>query len=135
VRAIDAADPARGTAEAALQRVLAASWQQIARHAQLTEAISRTLGTRAAELHSPVEQRLSELVNRDRREGAFRNDVPVQWLLTVYFALVHAAGRDVANGASTASGAERSLLPTLLGAFGAPPPAQVSSEHLLEDQV
>jgi hypothetical protein len=135
VRAIDAADPARGTAEAALQRVLAASWQQIARHAQLTEAISRTLGTRAAELHSPVEQRLSELVNRDRREGAFCNDVPVQWLLTVYFALVHVAGREVANGASTASGAERSLLPTLLGAFGAPPPAQVSSEHLLEDQV
>jgi hypothetical protein len=59
----------------------------------------------------------------------------VQWLLTVYFALVHVAGREVANGASTASGAERSLLPTLLGAFGAPPPAQVSSEHLLEDQV
>jgi len=47
--------------------------------------------------------------------------VPVKWLLTVYFALVHAAGREVANGASTASGAERSLLPMLLGASGEPP--------------
>jgi hypothetical protein len=67
-----------------------------------------------------VEQRLSELVNRGRREGAFRHDVPVRWLLTVYFALVHAAGREVADGTSTASEAERSLLPTLLGAFGVP---------------
>jgi TetR/AcrR family transcriptional regulator, mexCD-oprJ operon repressor len=120
VHAIDTADPARGPAEAALQRVLAASWQQVASHAQLTEAIGHILGERAAELHAPVEQRLSELVKRGRRDGAFRRDVPVRWLLTVYFALVHAAGRDVATGTSTASQAERSLLPTLLGAFGAP---------------
>jgi hypothetical protein len=36
---IDASEPARGSAEVALQRVLAASWQRVARHAQLTEAI------------------------------------------------------------------------------------------------
>jgi hypothetical protein len=83
-------------------------------------AIGRILGERAAELHAPVEQRLSELVNRGRREGGFRHDVPVRWLLTVYFALVHAAGREVANGPSTASEAEEFLLRTLLGAFGAP---------------
>jgi TetR/AcrR family transcriptional repressor of mexCD-oprJ operon len=119
-RAIDASNPAQGPAEVALQRVLAASWQQVAHHAQLTEAIGHILGERAAELHAPVELRLSELVSRGRREGAFRDDVPVPWLLTVYFALVHAAGRQVANGASTASDAERSLLATLLAAFGAP---------------
>jgi TetR/AcrR family transcriptional repressor of mexCD-oprJ operon len=120
VHAIDAGGPARGPAQDALQRVLAASWQQVARHAQLTEAIGRILGERAAALHAPVEQRLSELINRGRRDGAFRRDVPVRWLLTVYFALVHAAGREVATGASTAGEAERSLLPTLLGAFGVP---------------
>ena len=120
VRAIDASDPTQGPADVALQRVLTASWQQVAHHAQLTEAIGQILGERATELHAPVEQRLSELVNRGRREGVFRNDVPVPWLLTVYFALVHAAGRQVANGASTANEAEQFLLPTLLGAFGAP---------------
>ena len=41
VRAIDAGDPAQGPAEVALQRVLAASWQQVAHHALLTEAIGR----------------------------------------------------------------------------------------------
>jgi hypothetical protein len=59
-------------------------------------------------------------VNRGRREGAFRHDVPVQWLLTVYFVLVQAAGREFANGASTASQAKRSVLLTLLSTFGAP---------------
>jgi hypothetical protein len=58
-----------------------------------------------------VEQRLSELLNQGRREDAFRHDVPVRWLLTVYFALVHAAGREVANGISTASEAERFCSP------------------------
>jgi AcrR family transcriptional regulator len=53
VHAIDAGELARGRAEVALQRVLAASWQQVAHHAQLTEAIGRILGERAAELHAP----------------------------------------------------------------------------------
>jgi hypothetical protein len=43
VHAIGASDPAQGPAGAALQRVLAASWQQVPRHAQLTEAIGRIL--------------------------------------------------------------------------------------------
>ena len=44
----------------------------------------------------------------------------MRWLLTVYFAEVHAAGREVAKGASTVSMGERSVLTTLLGPFGAP---------------
>ncbi len=65
---------------------------------------------------------------RRRREGAFRDDVPVLWLLTVYFALVHAAGRRVATGASTASEAEQPLLPTLLGAS-----ARLTADNVLTD--
>jgi TetR/AcrR family transcriptional regulator, mexCD-oprJ operon repressor len=117
---ISAGTRPRGRPMAGCLRPLAASWQQVARHAQLTEAIGRILGERAAALHAPVEQRLSELINRGRRDGAFRHDVAVRWLLAVYFALVHAAGREVATGASTAGEAERSLLLTLLGAFGVP---------------
>ena len=75
------------------------------------------MGGRTAGL---VEQRLSALMIRGGRDGAFRDDVAVRWLLTVYFAQVHAAGREVAKGASTVSMGERSLLTTLLGAFGAP---------------
>jgi TetR/AcrR family transcriptional repressor of mexCD-oprJ operon len=112
--------PASGSA--ALQRVLTASWQQVARHAYLTDAISRILGHRAAELHAPVAQGLSALVDRGQRDGIFRGDVPPRWLLTTYFAFVHAAGREVAAGASTATEAERSLIRTVLGAFGATAP-------------
>ena len=69
------------------------------------------MGGRTAGL---VEQRLSELVIRGGRDGAFRDDVPVRWVLTVHFAQVHAAGREVAKGASTVSSGERYLLTTLL---------------------
>jgi hypothetical protein len=48
-------------------------------------------------------------VNRGRCEGAFRSDVPVRCLLTVYFALVHAAGVEVPT-APARPGRPRSLV-------------------------
>jgi hypothetical protein len=63
-----------------------------------------------------------DLLRRGRLAGTFRSDVPEWWMLTTYFALVHAAGRDVAVGAGDAEEAGQALARTLLGAF-APPPA------------
>jgi TetR/AcrR family transcriptional regulator, mexCD-oprJ operon repressor len=119
VQVIDASNPASGPADAALQRVLAASWQQVAYLAPLGEAISRLLGDRAAELHLPVEQRLTALLSRGRREGTFRRDLPARWLLATYFALVHAAGREFASGGNTASEVEQFLTDTVLRVFAA----------------
>ncbi len=48
-----AGQPTSGPVDDALQRVLSASWQPVARHIRLTEAIARTLGVRAATLHAP----------------------------------------------------------------------------------
>jgi TetR/AcrR family transcriptional repressor of mexCD-oprJ operon len=121
-RAIDESDPGSGPAAEALQRVVAASWRQVARHAGLVDTVSRVLGARAADLHAPVRDRLQTLLQRGRSEGSFRADVPESWLLTAYFALVHAAGREVAAGAMQPAEAEQALSRTLLAALSPPPP-------------
>jgi TetR/AcrR family transcriptional regulator, mexCD-oprJ operon repressor len=118
---IDAGDPGSGPADLALLRVLAVSWQHVAELAGLTDLIGRALGERAVELHAPVQERLSALVRRGRSDGTFRRDVSERWLLTTYFALVHAAGREVSLGASSLDEAEHFLGHVLLDAFAPAP--------------
>jgi TetR/AcrR family transcriptional repressor of mexCD-oprJ operon len=90
--AFAAARPQDGPAPEALARLVAASWQQLQgaeglvrhAHAYVSEgAQHRTHGA----LIAPVEA----LARRGRKEGTFRTDVPVEWLITMYMALVHAA--------------------------------------------
>ena len=120
VARIDAGDPGEGPAQDALLRVLGASWQQVSRHARLIDTVDHALGERSVGLHAPVADRLLALIRRGRKERVFRDDVPEQWLLTTYFALVHAAGRDVATGAAEPAQIEQWLGGTLLGAFAPP---------------
>ena len=127
VGAIDAGDPASGPADRALLWVLAASWRQVARHAALVETVARHLGATAEVLHAPVRNRLRALVRLGRSEGVFRTDVPEQWLLSTYFALVHAAGQDLANSAGDPDSIGKALGRTLLGAL-APPSGEVDRD-------
>jgi hypothetical protein len=96
--------------------VLTSSWREVARRSDLIE-LAHSLGPRMAELHAPVFHRLLALLRRGQDDGTFRSDVPDRWLLTTYFALVHAAGRDVAAGGMTAEEAEHALVSTLLAAY------------------
>ena len=124
---IDAGDPGSGPADVALLRVLEASWQHVAELAGLTDLIGRTLGERAVTLHAPVQERLSALVRRGRRNGTFRRDVPERWLVATYSALVHAAGREVARSATSLDDAEHSLGHVLLGAFAPAPSGRAAT--------
>jgi TetR/AcrR family transcriptional repressor of mexCD-oprJ operon len=90
--AYEAARPGEGPAEAALERLIAISWDRLAefqgfaRHAREYVSPGATHRTHGA-LIAPLEA----LVQRGRREGAFRTDVPSAWLVTMYLALVHGA--------------------------------------------
>jgi TetR/AcrR family transcriptional repressor of mexCD-oprJ operon len=87
-----AARPEDGPAPDALARMVAASWQQLegaeglVRHASAYVSEGAQHRTHGA-LMAPVEA----LARRGREEGTFRTDVPVDWLVTMYLALVHAA--------------------------------------------
>ena len=92
VGALEAARPDEGPATAALERVIAASWHHIARFDGLARGAAEHLPAAAMRRsHQALARPLHALVERGQREGAFRTDLPADWLVTVYFATVHAA--------------------------------------------
>jgi TetR/AcrR family transcriptional repressor of mexCD-oprJ operon len=92
ISALQAAQPEVGPADEALQRVLDASWTEIAKQDGLARAAAEHLpAARLHAQHAPLMGHLAELLRRGQREGTIRNDLPVEWLVRSYVALVHAA--------------------------------------------
>jgi AcrR family transcriptional regulator len=112
--AFDAARPDEGPAAEALQRLVDASWQTLGRYRALLGPVVDELG--AAEhrrRHDALGERVAALVVRGQREGAFAADRPAGWLVSTYFALVHAAGADVEAGRLDEATAARVLPATV----------------------
>ena len=94
--AIESAEPDRGPAAEALQRLLAASWEELARHEDIARASAAALGADAMRrAHDVARAAIRSLVERGRREGSFRHDVPANWLVTSCLALIHAGAETV----------------------------------------
>jgi TetR/AcrR family transcriptional regulator, mexCD-oprJ operon repressor len=90
--AVDAAEPEAGPADEALLRMLAASWEHLARQEALARAANEHLPAgRLNASHAPLMSRLHELVVRGQADGVFRTDLPADWLVRTFYALVHAA--------------------------------------------
>jgi AcrR family transcriptional regulator len=97
--AISSAEPERGSAEEALQRLLTAAWQQLADHDEIGHAAAGELSAEAMRAaHHSARQAIRELVQRGREHGSFRTDVPVGWLVTAILALIHATAEEVRTG-------------------------------------
>jgi AcrR family transcriptional regulator len=93
---LEAAEPERGPALAALQRLLATGWEEIGRHEAIGVASAGQLSADAMRrTHESARTVIRKLVERGRREGAFRSDVPTGWLITSCLALIHAAAEEV----------------------------------------
>ena len=56
------------------------------------------------------------------QRGELRSDVPVDWLVSVYHALLHAAGDDVCAGRLDSDTTLHALTTTMRAAFAPPPP-------------
>lgn len=85
----------------ALHRMLAAAWPALADGHGAVAAACRELP--AAEVdarHEPVVGPLRAVLERGVASGAFRDDLPVPWLVAAVSALVHAAAEQVASGAA-----------------------------------
>ena len=79
-------------ADQALERMLAASWAQLARFDALARGAAEHLTTGALHRsHQALMAPLHDLIERGRRDGVFRTDLPPEWLATMYFSLVHGA--------------------------------------------
>jgi AcrR family transcriptional regulator len=96
--AFERAKPQEGPADQALLRMAEASWQQLGRYEALARGAAQHLATGAVHrTHEAMLAPLHALVDRGRRDGTFRTDVSPDWLITLYFALVHGADEHAAS--------------------------------------
>ena len=119
--AITSAEPERGPAPEAAARLIAASWEHLARHQDMAAASAAELSPDAMRrAHSAARDAILALVERGRAEGTFRSDLPAQWLVTATLALVHGAAEEVRAGSMGSDEALKSLVTTAQGLLGGP---------------
>jgi AcrR family transcriptional regulator len=121
VEAMKGAEPTRGEPVEALERVLLATWRQLARfHGLLALNTARLSAEELHRRHVPMLDQLEPLIERGQREGVFRSDLPIAWHLAVIRAIVHAASASIQGGRLEESEAEAAMLTTALAAIAAP---------------
>jgi AcrR family transcriptional regulator len=115
--AVKAAEPHLGEPVEALERVLRATWRELARfHALLAINTARLSTEELHRRHLPVLDQLEPLIERGQREGVFRDDLPVAWHLAVIRAIVHTASAAIQGGRIPESEAEAAMLSTAIAA-------------------
>jgi AcrR family transcriptional regulator len=119
--ALRAAEPEEGPADAAVDRILAAAWQHLARFGAMAQAVSEQMSPEAvARTHQSAHQSIGALVERGQQEGCFRTDMSASWLVTACIALIHTCADEVRAGRIDDSDAVGILTTSVRGLFTAP---------------
>jgi AcrR family transcriptional regulator len=96
---IENANPAEGDPVAALKRVITVAWAELERQQAIRQAAAEELSPEAVwRAHQSAAGTVEKLIERGRRTGAFRKDLPVEWLIASCFALLHTAADEVREG-------------------------------------
>ncbi|GAA4564354.1 TetR/AcrR family transcriptional regulator [Planotetraspora kaengkrachanensis] len=110
-----------GDPRQALTRLVGASWQIVHQFRSVLQAAQHELpAERIRAVHDRILRRIQTIIDRGRRAGVFRDDLPEEWLVTVVFSLMHAAAEDSAAGKLDTGDAARIIAATLLAALSAP---------------
>ena len=121
VEAMRGAEPHRGDPVDALERVLRATWRQLAHfHALLALNTARLSAEELRRRHVPMLDQLEPLIERGQTQGIFRSDLPVSWHLAVIRAIVHAASHEIQGRRLPESEAEAAMLTTAVSAISVP---------------
>ena len=119
--AMRSAEPHRGEPVEALERVLRATWRELARfHALLAINTARLSAEELHRRHVPMLDQLEPLIERGQKQGVFRSDLPIAWHLAVVRAIVHAASAAIQGGRIAESEAEAAMLTTAINAIATP---------------
>jgi AcrR family transcriptional regulator len=118
---IEEARPAEGNPTEALERVITVAWEELERREAIRQATAEELSPEAVwRAHQSVVQSMRRLIERGRRQGAFRTDLPVQWLLVSVLALMHAAADEVREGRLKPGAAKAAVRTTIVELFTGP---------------
>jgi hypothetical protein len=90
-------DVGRASGGEALDRAIRASWVELGRNSRTADAAAAQRSCCAVRMR-PVHAHARRMFAAGVDCGEFRSDVPVEWLVPVYHALLHAAGDDVRAG-------------------------------------
>ena len=102
----------------ALARLIDTTWQITHRYGALVVAAEETLThDQMREAHQRPMARVERLIKRGRREGVFRKDLPVAWMVSTIQSVVHGASVAVHRGDITGAQAPRLIRETVLSAF------------------
>jgi AcrR family transcriptional regulator len=97
--ALDQARPDSGPPPEALDRLLAAGWQELDRYGAMAAAAASQLSPDTlTRTHESAHERVRDLVERGQADGSFRTDLPAGWLVASCFALIHACAGEVRAG-------------------------------------
>ncbi|MFI0352636.1 hypothetical protein [Actinomadura sp. 9N407] len=112
---IEAAAPQEGPPTEAFARLVRTSWPMLSRFGSLHVAALRVLSADEVRRHhhEPMAH-VERLVLRGRDQGAFRTDLPVEWLVTAVFSMLHAATDEAAAGRMAGENVGEILVKTLL---------------------
>jgi TetR/AcrR family transcriptional repressor of mexCD-oprJ operon len=113
-----AAEPERGEPKEALERVLLATWRQLAQfHSVLQININRLSAKELRRRHLPVTTQIVPLLERGQAQRVFRDDVSPDWLIAVVRAIVHVASTELQAGRLSEAEVERTMLTTAFAAI------------------
>src|SRR5699024_2528516 len=112
--------PLDGDPSEAFEALITSSWMLLERSRAVLVVAQRELRpARIREMHEKAEARMRGLLERGQREGAFRADLPVDWLLAVTPLTMNAAAEEVTAGQLDRDDAARVIVTTLHSAFAA----------------
>jgi len=110
-----------GPALETLDRVIAIGWDHLDRGGAIARVGADVLTPAAMDrAHAALHEPLGALIRRGQASGEFRDDLSVPWLLTTFFAVMHAAGEQLRAGALAPEDAVGVLQPTLRSVFAKP---------------
>ena len=102
----------------ALVRLVHAAWRPTAESALLVVAAERALPPeRLLAAHRAPMQRVRELIEHGQAHGAFREDLPLSWLVALFHSVIHAAANEISAGRLDADDAGTVIITTLLAAY------------------
>lgn len=119
--ALEAAEPDEGPPVQALERMLAAAWQHLARYSAMAQAVADQLSPEAVvRTHRAAHQTIGALLERGQANGSFRTDLPAAWLVASSIALIHACAGEVRAARIGEGDALRVLTVTIRDLFTGP---------------
>jgi len=129
--ALQSERPDDGPPAQALDRILAAAWQHLARYGAMAAAVAELLSPEAVtRTHHAAHHTIGALLERGQADGSFRTDLPAGWLVTACLALVHACSDQVRAGQIDKHDAVRILTTSVRDLFtGTQPAKSRQAEH------